>query len=341
MSFFTDIFRGILGRPDRFLGIIGDGTDPKHVVGFEEAVGFDASAAMALDLKETKPTDWKRFYHQFQSTSGSCVAFTIAKIAQILYFLRTERKVKFSPGWIYRKRRNRPKPGMSIDDVVELAATGMIPEELYPSENLSDKQMDALEDVPYGIEVAGAFSIPSKWVNLPLDFDTVAKSLIKTEKGIMVWFRFGKGEFFNRGIPISNGSKQEYHHSVTATEAVRYKGKEYILIEDSADTAFDTEFDGRKLISRDWFAKHVTLARYPLGFKFDAQGGDRPSFDGTVASLQDCLTYEGIFPANITARGHYGSITTTAVIDFQRKYGIEQVGTVGPKTSAKLRELYP
>lgn len=351
-SFIESLFSFFLkssSKPDRFLGVLGDGTETDTIVEFEEAVGHKAAAASTLSLVETPPSGWRSFLFQFQSSSSACVAFTIAKIAQIFYFIRTGRKIRFSPGWIYRQRQNFPNGGMWIDDVIKLAGGGMITEELYPSENLTESQINSLPDVPYGSDVAEAFAIPTNWVNLPIDFDTIAKSIKKTEKGIMLWFDFGKNEFFNRGIPISNGSKQEYRHSVTGVDAVKYKGIDYIVIEDSADREKDTEFGGRKLISKEWLKKHCLLARYPLGFKFDPQGPEKPSYDGSVASLQDCLTYEGVFPSNVTARGYYGAITVKAVQDFQIKHQIvfsgspetTGFGKVGPKTTAKLQELYP
>lgn len=347
-SFLKWLFGAQPSKPDRFLGVLGDGTETDSIVEFEEAVGREAAAATSLDLVETPPSGWRKFLYQFQYSSSACVAFTAAKIAQILYFLRTGRLVKFSPGWVYRQRKNSGG-GMWIDDVINIAGGGMITEELYPSENLTEAQINSLPEVPYGSDVAEAFAIPKNWVNLPIDFDIIAKSIKKTKKGIMIWFDFGQGEFFNRGIPISNGSRQEYRHSVTGVDAIKYKGIDYIVIEDSADYEKDTEFGGRKLISRDWLKKHCLLARYPLGFKFDPQGPEKPSYDGSVASLQDCLTFEGVFPSNITNRGVFGAITIKAVQDFQIKYQIVFSGTpettgfgkVGPKTKAKLLELYP
>jgi murein L,D-transpeptidase YcbB/YkuD len=124
---------------------------------------------------------------------------------------------------------------------------------------------------------------------------------------------------------------------VTAVDTFTYRGVEYILIEDSADLTFDQQ----KLITRNFLESRCMLARYPLSFKNDPVAGPKPRYDESVSSLQDCLTYEGLFPSNVTARGYYGSVTRQAVMDFQKKYGLEQVGNVGPKTNAKLKELYP
>ncbi len=67
-----------------------------------------------------------------------------------------------------------------------------------------------------------------------------------------------------------------------------------------------------------------------------------------VAALQNILKYEGLFPTNIVSTGYYGAVTARAVDSFQRKYKVAPVSeldslkgrNVGPKTIAKLNELY-
>ena len=69
----------------------------------------------------------------------------------------------------------------------------------------------------------------------------------------------------------------------------------------------------------------------------------KPHYDESITSLQDCLKAEGLFPTNVVSTGFYGAITIKAVNAFQLKYGLATIGTgtVGPKTKAKLHELYP
>ncbi len=58
-----------------------------------------------------------------------------------------------------------------------------------------------------------------------------------------------------------------------------------------------------------------------------------------VNRLQEFLAGEGVYPeARIT--GYFGSLTRAAVIRFQQKHGIfPQIGYIGAKTRAKIREL--
>lgn len=61
--------------------------------------------------------------------------------------------------------------------------------------------------------------------------------------------------------------------------------------------------------------------------------------NGDVKTLQEFLAKDkDIYPEGL-ATGFYGPATTRAVKRFQKKYGISQVGRVGPATLKKLQEL--
>jgi hypothetical protein len=154
----------------------------------------------------------------------------------------------------------------------------------------------------------------------------------------MMWFDFGSGEWFGKGIPVIVGNKKPYTHSVVATDVIRYKGADYIVIEDSADKLIG-EYGHRKLISREFF-KRCWLARYPLTFKFDAYTQAKPKYEGSVKSLQDCLKYDGSLASNVPSTGYYGNLTTEAVKRFQLKNNIQQTGNVGPVTKKLLLEKF-
>jgi hypothetical protein len=62
--------------------------------------------------------------------------------------------------------------------------------------------------------------------------------------------------------------------------------------------------------------------------------------DPEVTTLQQVLkTDSSIYPEGLVT-GYFGSLTEAAVKKFQAKYGLDQVGIVGPATRAKLNSLY-
>jgi len=69
--------------------------------------------------------------------------------------------------------------------------------------------------------------------------------------------------------------------------------------------------------------------------KFLSQG----SSNDEVKLLQEFLARDkNVYPEGVVS-GYFGSLTRVAVIKFQAKYGISQVGIVGPVTRAKINEL--
>ena len=61
--------------------------------------------------------------------------------------------------------------------------------------------------------------------------------------------------------------------------------------------------------------------------------------NGQVTKLQQILArYPEVYPEGLIT-GYFGPATERAVVRFQKKYGLEQVGYVGPKTRTLLNSL--
>ena len=84
------------------------------------------------------------------------------------------------------------------------------------------------------------------------------------------------------------------------------------------------------------FIASVPTAAHASSFSFTRSLGIGERGDD-VTELQNKLLAEGIYSGPVT--GYFGPLTEEAVKLFQAKYGISQVGLVGPLTRQKLNEV--
>lgn len=332
---------------------------------FEEIV---ASAAPVV-WKEKDWDDIRQFPVFDQDGSGSCVAQTMAKLLGIIYWLKNGTYVHFSATHVYQRRFNKPSGGMNGVDSFNIAQKGVTLEDLVPSQDMNDSEMDGIKIPLYKQQVGEIFKI-GNYVQLPIkDIETLASTIQTTKKGVMVWFYF-KHDEWKKEVPAVKyndlvlSASSTARHSVTATDFLLYKGKKAIVIEDS--WGVNTGNEGRRIITEDFFKARNWFAAYPIDFKFEDQTQPSPvpspekprhSFQaplkfgetsGEVVFLQEILKYEGTFPKNVGSTGYYGSITAKALYDFQVKHNVASMAELdslqgrlcGAKTIAKLNQLY-
>lgn len=352
----------------RFLGAKGEkGTgaikDPRPPEEKEKDYWFNeiVSTPEAVNWMEKKPEEWRKFPIFNQDGSGSCVAQTVAKLLGILYWLKNNQYVHFSATHIYQRRQNRPQSGMWGVDAFNIARQGVTLEELVPSQNLNDAQMDGIQIPQYKQDVGAVFKI-GNYVTMPTkDIEIIASTIQKTGKGVMVWFYFKRDEWTNepkiKYPNLAESGLDVVRHSVTATDFTLYKGEKAIVIDDSWGTQFGVA--GQRVIRESFYKARNLFAAYPIGFKFDEAQTPKPKYtftktlsfgttDPDIKALQDILKYEGLYPLNTESSGYYGAITAKGVLGFQKKYKVAPDAeldalagkTVGAKTIAKLNEIY-
>ncbi len=319
---------------------------------------------------EKPQSEWRKFPIFRQNGSSSCVAQTEAKEIGIMRWLKDNIYVHFSALDIYQRRANKPNGGMAAIDARGIATKGVTLEDLVPSQNMSDAQMDAAIVEDYKRKVGEVFAVPN-YIEMPVkDIETIASVIQTTGKGVMVWFYFQYDEWTD--VPVIKNPKLNLYdpgiglHSVTAVDFTLYNGKQALIIEDSWGKEFG--LNGQRVIAEDFFKVRNWYAGYLVNFIFDNQAQptptptpapDKPHYKFTqslkfgmtnpdVKALQGILRYEGLFPVNTALTGYYGAITAKGVLAFQRRYNVaseaELIGlggrSVGPKTMAKLNELY-
>lgn len=335
---------------------------------FEELV----AAVNPVTWIEKSQSEWRKFPIFNQDGSGSCVAQTLAKLLGILYWLKNGVYVHFSATHIYQQRINKPAGGMNGVDAFNIATKGVTLEELVPSQNMNDSQMDGIVIPQYKKDVGAIFKIPN-YVSLPIkDIDTIASVIETTKKAVMVWFYFKRDEWTDRPIILYpnldlNGS-DTVRHSISAVDYTLVGGKKSLIIDDSWGTSFGIA--GQRTIDEDFFKARNWFAAYPIAFVFDDQSLPQPQpspiptpgkpkhtfvevllFGQTsehVKVLQDILKYEGLYPTNVTSTGFYGAISARAILQWQKKHAVAPMAELdalagrrcGNKTIAKLNSIY-
>lgn len=306
---------------------------------FEEIV----ASADPVNWVEKKQSEWRKFPIFDQDGSGSCVAQTLKKLQGIHIWQKTGVFVHLSASHIYQRRRNKPAGGMDGVDAFKIAQTGVTTEDFAPSQHMNDTAMDAVKVIPFMEEVGKIFKLGKYVQPMPADIDNIASIIQRTGKGVMLWFYFERAEWTNvpviKNKNLSKSGGKTLRHSLTAVDFTLYKGKKAIIIDDS--WGLDAAMNGQRVITEDFFKARNFFSAYFINFAFEQPVTDKPHYDGGVKSLQDCLKFESLFPSNVESTGFFGAVTKKAVIDFQKKYGLDPVGVVGTKTGAKLKELYP
>lgn len=301
------------------------------------------SAVEPVNWVEKPQNTWRKFPIFSQGLSGSCVAQTLRKLYGVYIWLNTRVYVDISASHIYQRRVNKPSPGMQGTDAFQIGQRGTTLELFAPSENMTDAQMDSINVVPFMEKVGETFKLGNYMSIYPTDIDTIASIIQKTNKAVMVWFYFKRDEWTSVPTVLYPSLERQLpstlKHSVAAVDFTLYGGRKALVIDDS--WGIKTAMNGQRVITEDFFTARNFFAAYFQNFAFEEATILKPSYDGSVISLQDCLKFSGVFPTNIASSGVFGPITVKALKAFQAKYGIDQVGTVGPKTTAKLKELYP
>jgi len=289
--------------------------------------------------------EWRSFPILNQFFTSKCVAFTVAKLALINFWLKTETFLQFSPNSIYFYRINKPAEGMIGNDAFDIwQSKGISLEAISRSNQI--QEADSVTVSNFAKEVAKGFVLGSH-ITIPSgDFDRVASTIQTTGKGIMCWFFFTSAEWSTLYPKIRENLADPYgsrasRHSVTAVDCGLIDGEEYIRIEDSA------HFGGLSVryISRSFFTARNFLVKYPMEFIYES--GELPTFVFTknmkfgdkneeVRQLQQYLQKGGYYPSNLGFDGIYGNITKASVVKFQLAHNLSPDGRVGPLTFAQL-----
>jgi len=303
-------------------------------------------------FRDVTEGEWFKYQVRNQDGSGSCVANTVAKMLEVKYELGQGKSVKFSHAPIYVNRSNRPGTGMIGVDALKLAVKySSCPEDTLPSENMNDTQLDAIK-LPANYEELNNLVAPTHYATCPVDFDYVA-AMVNKEGCAMIWVNTDYPSWC-KDIPTVGGVKGKVVHSITAVDAVRFNGVEYLVIEDSWGKF--GKYNGQRLITREFFKDAVWFAAVLYDFVYNITDDQFAPFttimefgqkSDEISRLQKLLQARGFFPADQSVTSFYGPITARAVLQMQLKYNVDSVKVltelggkrVGKKTLLKINAL--
>ncbi|HEY1037166.1 MAG TPA: peptidoglycan-binding protein [Candidatus Paceibacterota bacterium] len=368
---------------EKYIGVIEQTEEQKEQnYAFAEIV---AEAEPVIWKEKQKPNGinyifgdkfWRKFDVRNQSSSGSCVAQSMAKLMGILAYLRWGIFIVFSAGHIYLRRINKNwasgNMGMIATDVYSIAQKGVTLEEFMAGQNLGESGMNAL----YENDLHKAVNLKiGNYIVLPVgDIEAVASVIQKTKKGVMTWLRFWNNEW--TAVPVVIAPNPDSHHSMATVDFTLYEKEKSLVNDESWGNTYG--FEGQRVIKESFYRARNTHASYPMDFKFDFDAvpmPDKKSFSNPlvfieidsntqvvkpqfaaihaeqkadVVRLQDALKKEGVLPSNIASTGLYQNLTAKAVKAFQIKHSVASMAEinslggkrVGEKTLAKLNQIY-
>lgn len=334
------------------LGLIDD---PRS----EEAKAKDWSngelaGAVSVVWQKKDRKDWRTYSKRNQAGSSSCVAQSAAKSMEIIdQYIGDENKI-YSAHPIYRARINYPDGGMyqaNAGDICKKQGTTL--ESLDQSQNQGESLLNRPIEVETPDKIFGY--VPN--INVK-DINTVAE-IIETHGHCNLIFHCDRDEYLREKPKYNPNGVIDIGHSIVGVDYfIDEEGDKVILIEDSAGLPSTIGGSGLRLITADFLAKRFGSGMYFIPKTVPTENKPTYTFsksltygmkgDKDVIALQDILKFEGIFPTTIPSTGNYFNITAKAVLQFQRKYAIDttqelaRLGgrNVGPKTRAKLNELY-
>ena len=324
----------------------GTGYIPEKLTGKEYRAEEVFRSIAPVAWREKSQAEWKRYLPiRNQTVTSSCVGHTLATVLGVENFLEEGKFVVLSPRSIYA-RGFAPGGGMVYSDALKIAnEIGSSPEQLIPSEGMTEEQIRSLTDEKESDRIIAKIYRGGNYVWLPLDIDSIS-AILNTGKAVCIGARFNPGGFTPEVKLDTNGI---YGHAIVATDFTMWKGEKALVFQNSWGEGWG--FGGLGIMTESEMKKGLVVAVYFQELK-NEKSSDRPKLQikqsilttGTtspeVMKLQLMLQYLGFFPSNIDTTGFYGGVTRKAVKDYQGSIGFQQTGIADIETIKKLNAKF-
>lgn len=329
----NEFFSGVAGDP-REDAAVRDGWKAEEVIAGDAPVEWKAKTT--AELKQHP------IWSQYQS--GACVAFSKARQVSIEVFRLTGVWLDFSPASIYQLRKNKPGFGMYISDANDIVnKKGATLEALMRSQNLTEAQINSVKRTKVATMISGAIGeAVLSYLYLPNNIERIAQAIDRGH-GVSMLIYAKPDEYTDTPkikYPDLELKDAPIVHEIVATDFFVHPtyGK-CLWIDDSWGVG--TGMGGHRIFTEEFVTKRCVLADYLDAFDFEPGVSGKPSYDGTIISVQKCLKFEGFFPSTAVHVENFGPITKKGLGQFQAKYGLTVNNLLDIPTVDKLSDLYP
>lgn len=339
-----------------FPGAIRDVLDERDFqwqeVGFT-AAPFDWSAGYDIEVELAKKLSVPTFKIPVkdQNGSGSCGGQAWSYYDSVFEAMATGSFEERSARFIYSQTFVAPDGGSDgRTNSILVADQGVAREVVFTSYNNghppSESFMRNKSDMTADVKADANKSRAKGYANVNNDIDTFAQA-IRENYGLVLGIDGEDNGTWLSPFP-KPPSKRVWGHWLYAGKAKLIDGKKYIGVINSWGAS--TGDQGIQWLGEDYFKSgHIWYgwtqvfdpASLDTGFHYTFKNQlDFGAIGADVVALQTALKLEGCFPSYVPATGLFGLITQASVKAFQKKYNLDQVGRVGPKTLAQLNKLY-
>lgn len=297
-----------------------------------------------------------------QGVSSSCGGQAWAYLSQVLEALATgtfeERSAKYTYAQTYVPgggSRGRDNAKIFIDQGVSRETELVSYQNNKPP---SEVFMQRSADITTQVRADAMLSRSLSYTQTGTNIDDVAQA-IEANSGVIIGISGSNNGTWKSELPKPPKTTSKiWKHWVYAGKAKKINGKKHVGILNSwgkntgdngwqwlSEDYFNAVADGHSVIWSGWthvFNPNPVPPAFHHTFNTDIMFGESGE---EVKQLQTALQVEGQFPESVPVTGYFGNVTLQAVQKFQLKYSITTAnnagfGRVGPKTRAKLNELF-
>lgn len=322
-----------------------------------------ASTGVIVEWKEKPESERKFFSKRNQAYSSSCMAQSGVKMLGIDNVAEEGLFFDLSALPVYDARWNKPSGGMALPDLLtNLCKPKACLESQLKSQNMSEHEMNQSFTFTEEMKKTAEKYRSKGFVYVQHDnIDKIAE-VIAQGKGVELIMFFLSDEYWKEKPEATDPDLKYWEtrasrHGICAVDYFIENGEKCLLIEDSAGNSSSIDGKGQRIITETFLKKRCYGAGYVINKKNNEGDMEKPVHtffktlkygmknDPEVKELQKVLQYEKFMPVEVNGvpfppTGNFLGMTLGATKKLQAKYNLVADGIVGPKTNAKLNELY-